>query len=387
MLRAIRVLSQAASMEDAVVEIASGASDLECADGEQKMALLFAEESYAYGLEDFGRALLDRAGVASVVGCSTAGVRPSEEVASSRRVSALVLAGDFEAEAFLLRDLRGRADSVGREVGRRVMAGGYDPPAVLLFADSYNFAPDEVLGGIAEVAPGVPVVGAGATEGGASGTTIVMGQRASSGNALAGVILRGVDMSLAPVPLLSPLASDWKVDRAEANRVLQLDGMPALDRLLQSLPESWREDPDTAVESVHVALSGSDGGEEALLRPLVGVDPDQGSIVIGDEVLPGMRLSLSVTDPVRARQGFENGLAALERSGSPSAALYIGCDLSSERCFGAAGIDDAYLGRALGATPWVGFEGHVTLAPHAGRNRFHHFTPIVVGLAPRSDMR
>lgn len=387
MLRAIRVLSRSPRVEEAVGEITTGASDLGCAHGEQKMVILFAGEQYASALDGFGRALMDRAGVDSVVGCSTAGVYPLEAKGSDPGVSALVVAGDFEAEAFLLRDLRGRAESVGREVGRRVAASSHEPSAVLLFADSYNFAPDEVLGGIAEVAPGMPVVGAGATESGASGTTIVLGQNASSDNAVAGLILGGLDVSPVPIPLLSPLAPYWRIDRAEANRVLQLDGAPALERFLQALPASWRDDPETAVESVHVVLAAREGEAPGLLRPLVGIDPDQGSILVGDEVLAGMRLSLSVGDPVRARQEFENRLDQLNRGRRPSVALYIGCDLSPERAFGAAGIDDAYLGRALGTTPWAGFQGHVTLAPHAGRNRFHQFTPIVVGLAPRADMR
>ncbi len=363
-------------------EIADGLRGLGDGSG-ASAAVFFATEEYGPALERISREIASRAGIDSVVGCSAGSVvAPPGEPRPNRGISALAVSGIPQVDRFYLSGLRGRSEEHGREIGRLVATRPDVPSTVLLLADSYNLAPDELLGGFADTAGDVPVIGAGATESGSVGETSVVAHGASANNAVAGLVLRGVS----PVPVRSPVYTPtgpwWTITSATANRVECLDEMPALERVLESLPESLREDPDDSLGRIQVALADADSTEAPLLRPIVGADPDRGALMVGDEVLPGMRLALAAPDPAMARGRLDVALGKLAASPSLACVLYFHSALGGEAPYGLPNLDLAYLRRDLGEMPVAGFGSYVTFAPHRGRNRFHHFSGLLAGLAP-----
>ncbi len=363
-------------------EVAAGLAGMGGGTG-QSAAVFFATRDYGPSLDRISREIASRAGIDSVVGCSAATVfGPADQPAGDRGISALAVSGIPQVERFFLPGLRGHSEEHGREIGRLVATGPDESATILLFADSYNLAPDELLSGIADTAGPVAVIGAGATEDGFAGETSVVGHGVSRSNAVAGLVLRGVAAMPVRSPVFSATEPWWTITAASANRVERLDELPALERVLESLPASLRENPDESLGRIQVALADAGSTDAPLLRPIVGADPDSGAVLVGDEVVPGMRLALAAPDPVVARRRLDDGLGRLAASGPPACLLYFQCALGGEAPYGHPGLDAAYLRRDLGELPVAGFSSYIAFAPHLGRNRFHHFSGLLAGLAP-----
>lgn len=352
-----------------------------------RAAIFFATEDYGPAYERISREIASRADIGCVVGCSAESVLPPPDRPSEGRgISAIALSGLEGVERFFLHGLRGRSVEVGREIGRLVASEPDLPATVWLLTDTYNLAPDELLAGIAEIAGRVPVVGAGATEKGSTGETTVVAHGTSSSNAVCGLVLRGVAIRPIRSPVYTAVGPGWTITRGHTNRIELLDGLGALECLLESLPDAFREDPDAAIGRIHVALSEPEAPEAPLFRPIVGGDVETGALLIGDEVRPGMRLSIAAPDPVRARERLEDQLGRLAETPDLAGVLYAHGGLGEDAPYGIPDIDAAYLRRHLGDTPVAGFGSFVTFSPHRGRNRFHHFSGLLAGLAPAGSM-
>src|SRR5262249_19517910 len=138
-----------------------------------KAATFFATAGHGPGLGRFERALRAAAGTEHVIGCSASGVLSRDgEVERGPGVAALAVAGESGVRGVFFWAPRGRSGEAGRELGRAARDLEREPKTVLVLADSYNLVPDELLAGVAAVAPGIPVVGAGATEDGSFGETM-----------------------------------------------------------------------------------------------------------------------------------------------------------------------------------------------------------------------
>jgi len=256
------------------------------------------------------------------------------------------------------------------------------PRTVLLLADSYNLAPDELLAGIESAAPGTVVVGAGASEDGSVGEAAVVGRSTTASNAVAGLVFGGLTVRTVVVQSAAPVGRWRVVTRAEANRILELDGRPAADVYLSSLPEMLRADPLEAIRRTRAAIAepgATEPGAQHVVRRLLGADSESGALVVGDEVLPGSQFAIAVSDAVEARQRFARALDAFAQGTRPAGVLYFDSVERGEALYGIADLDSAYLRQVLGDVEFAGFFSGVEIAPLGGRNRFHQASGVLVG--------
>jgi small ligand-binding sensory domain FIST len=349
-------------------------------------AVFFATTTHGPGYGVFERAIAEAAGTRNVIGCSASGVFGGVgEIERGPGVSALAFAGDVEARRFFVPGLRGRAEEVGREIGRTARELDRDPGVILLLADSYNAAPDELLAGIEASAPGIAVIGGGATEDGTVGETTVIARGTTASNAVVGLVIGGVRCRLVVSPSCTICEPWWTVTEARGHRVLALDGSPALPMLLARLGGAFGDDQREVLRSILAAI-GTPGSERDLappyvLRAFVGADAESGALLVGDEVFAGMRLAIAVRDPVVARETLAANLERFVADGAETAgALYFNGVERGERLYGITALEGAYLRHVLGDLPIAGLYCHAGFAPLGGRNRFHQHAGILVGL-------
>lgn len=236
------------------------------------------------------------------------------------------------------------------------------------------------------MAPGTVVVGAGASEDGSVGETTVVGRGAAANNAVAGLVLGGLAVRSMVSQGATPVGSWSTVTRAEGNRLLELDGRPALAVFLAQLPDLLRDDLREALRRTRAALAGQGDGSAAepayVVRRLLGADAAAGALLVGDEVMPGMRFAVAVRDPATVRQSFAG---ALERfvAQDPALAgvLYFDSVERGESLYGIADLETAYLRRSLGEVALAGFFSGAELAPLVGRNRFHQSSGVLLGFS------
>ena len=378
MLRAGVGLSTDRDSARAATQAAEGAlrsADLDRAD----LVLVFATTPHGPGFTRVTRSAAERCGTRDVVGCSAAGVLAGqEEIEGGPAVAVLALAGDFQARRFFVPVSRGGAG----EAATAIAAASAEPAGperlLLLFADLYNMEPEPLFGRLAEVLPGVPVVGGGASEDGSVGEVAVFSGDASSSHAVSGVMLSGEFRSTVGVAQsVRRVGPIGRVTSVEGNWVLTLDGRPALEAFTSVVPGPLLADPQRALTVVLAGLPVAEGG--FLARHLVGLDPEHGGVAIAAPVAVGQELFFGVRDPGGARDDLQRVLGEQAKAWTepPTASLYVNCVGRGERFYGVSGLDTAYIQQELGSVQVAGFFSGAEFAPGVGTTRLHQYTGVL----------
>jgi small ligand-binding sensory domain FIST len=165
----------------------------------------------------------------------------------------------------------------------------------------------------------------------------------------------------------TPYPGRFRVTACEENIVFSLDGRPALDVLLETVRG------EKAQLLVGLPVPGSDTGDYTA-RNLVGIDPKNKVIAIGDVVEPGDELLICKRDAAAARADLARMLEALKATGpAPRGALYYSCVARGEHLFGSRGAELGLVRQALGEVPLVGFfcNGEIS------RDRLYGYTGVL----------
>lgn len=165
----------------------------------------------------------------------------------------------------------------------------------------------------------------------------------------------------------TPFPGRFRVTACEENIIAALDGRPALDVLLETVKG------DKAQLLVGLPVPGSDTGDYTA-RNLVGVDPKNGLIAIGDVVEPGSELVFCKRDAGAARADLARILEELKSAAPvPRGALYYSCVARGEHMFGSRGAELRLIRQALGEVPLVGFfcNGEIS------RDRLYGYTGVL----------
>lgn len=178
--------------------------------------------------------------------------------------------------------------------------------------------------------------------------------------------LLGRLISSAACRLISPLHT---VTKTRGSLLLELDHLPALDLLGVSTDE--HEEPALILLAVG-AQSGalSPEGRNLALRSVVGVDPAQHGILLGDELPVGSQVAFAVRDSHGARQDLEAHLGSLRRNccgAAPTFGLYVSCAGRGKALYQAPDVDIRMIKNHFPGMPFVGFHSTFELAPLDGR--------------------
>jgi small ligand-binding sensory domain FIST len=140
-----------------------------------------------------------------------------------------------------------------------------------------------------------------------------------------------------------------RVTECDGNLIFTLDGRPALDVLLETVKG------ERAQLLVGLPVPGSDTGDYTA-RNLIGVDPKNRAIAIGEPVEPGAEILFCKRDAAAARADLGRILTELKAAApAPRGALYFSCVARGEHMFGTRGAELQLIEQALGEVPLVGF--------------------------------
>lgn len=178
----------------------------------------------------------------------------------------------------------------------------------------------------------------------------------------------------------SPIGPAHRVSAAADGVIRGLDGRPAVDVLKQDAGQLLARDLCRAAGYIHVAtpVAGSDSGDY-LVRMLLGIDPRQGWLVVGDRFGDGEDLLFVRRDAQAARADMNRMLTDVVRriAGRPvRAAFYHSCVGRGHHMFGDDDSEIAMVRAALGPVPLVGFFGHGEFAGE----RLHAYTGVLTVL-------
>lgn len=157
----------------------------------------------------------------------------------------------------------------------------------------------------------------------------------------------------------TPIGPPHTITEVAEGVLMGLDGRPALEVLKEEAGELIARDVRRAAGYIHVALpvAGSDTGAYRV-RNLLGVDPRQGWLAVGDSLQIGQRLLYVRRDANAAQADMKRMLADVTArlAGRPVlAAHYTSCSARGRHMFGEDGAELALIRAAVGEVPLVGF--------------------------------
>jgi small ligand-binding sensory domain FIST len=174
----------------------------------------------------------------------------------------------------------------------------------------------------------------------------------------------------------SPIGPRHAITGVQENVLISLDGRAALDVFREDIGESMWRDIDqlggTLFAGVSVRASDS---EDYLVRNLVGIDPTNKLLAIGDNVREGGRIMFCRRDDSSAAEDMGRMLDSI-KSGlyrKPRGAVYYSCIGRGANLFGDGSEELAMIRDSLGDVPLVGFFGNGEIS----HNRVYAYTGVL----------
>lgn len=285
---------------------------------------------------------------------------------------------------------------------------GFEAHTALVHADADTLELPSLVEEMAERTDAGYVFGGVASSRGASvqfavgGNGNVSGQGAARGVFSGG--LSGVAFA-ADVTLVSrvtqgctPVSRVHTITAADQNVVVQLDGVAALDAMLDDLQISL-EQPREALDVVRATLVGlqqvgrragdastvkrtGNFGDDVVVRHIIGLDPGRRGVAVTDRVEVGDELvfcrrnvQAARADLVRICSELREELAPIDGGTQKSiaGAIYVSCTGRGGPHFGGPSAELHIVRRALGDVPLVGFFAGGEIA----RNHLYSYTGVL----------
>lgn len=293
------------------------------------------------------------------VGVCATGVEYLEEPAMA------VMLGEFDAADFhMLPLLRDSNDVAALPPGAYFAVAHGDPanPRIqeLVEALAAHTASGFVVGGLSSARGEAAQICDGVVSGGLSG--VLFGERV----AIATRLSQGI----------SPLGPRHTITRGNKNIIATLDHRPALDVMKEEIGEVLARDLRRAAGHIFVGLPvrGSDTGDY-LVRNILGVDPQNHLVAIGEYVAPGDELLFCRRDQQAAEADLLKMLTSISAQlASPArGGVYYSCLGRGRHMFGAPDRELGLIREVLGDVPLVGFFANGEIS----RDRLYGYTGVL----------
>jgi small ligand-binding sensory domain FIST len=253
--------------------------------------------------------------------------------------------------------------------------------SLIMLGDPFSFPADSVLARLGDDRPTVTVMGGMASAAAAPGENrLILGRSVFDRGAVAVLLAGAVQIRPVVSQGCRPIGSPYVVTKAERNIIYELGGKPALLQLKQvfdSLPAREQRMVQQGLHLGRVISEYQDHFDQGdfLIRNVMGIQPDDGSIVIADWVRPGQTVKFHIRDAETADAEMRQLLTQASASGAACAGgLLFSCNGRGTRLFEHPHHDALAVHDALGPIPLAGFFAAGELGPVGGRNFVHGFT-------------
>ena len=321
----------------------------------------------------------DRLQPTALIGCGAGGVvGPGREIEEG--AGAVVWALSAPGATIATHELVTEPVEGGIALGGLPEEPGDYGEAMFVLADPHTFSADALLLHLNDARPGMPVLGGLASAAAAGSASLFRDGDVIDAGAVA--------CSLAGVPMIpcvsqgaAPVGPEMTVTGVDGTMITELASKPALERLRDALGSLDDREQELAGHGLLLGVVIDENQPDYqrgdfLVRPIVGVEPESGSIAVADRVRVGQTVRLHVRDAASADEDLREALGARAEALGPAGAagaLLFTCNGRGAHMFGEPDHDAATVGDALGA-PAGGFFCAGEIGPVGGRNFLHGFT-------------
>jgi small ligand-binding sensory domain FIST len=345
----------------------SCAKQLEGAAG--NLGFLYATDRVADHLSDILALVRKATGVAHWVGTVGLGVCTTGREYLDEP-AAVAMIGDFEPDSFKVFSGVATEDDVKK---LELKVGGSQAAFALVHADPFNEHIGEIVGRLADKVESGFLVG-GLTS--SRQQNLQIADRVVDGGVSGVAFSDNVTIATRLTQGCSPIGPRHAVTGAQRNILVTLDGRPALDVFLEDIGEEMASEIERIGGLVFAGLpiKGSDTGDY-LVRNLVGIDPSNKLIAIGDIVRADATVMFCRRDAETAQEDMTRMLDSIKQGlyAPARGAVYYSCIGRGASLFGPASEELKMIRAALGEVPLVGFfcNGEIS------HNRLYGYTGVL----------
>ena len=328
----------------------------------------------------------------AVVGCSGEGVIGGDAEIERRPGLALLAASmpGVRLHTFHLRGDDWHDVLEDDEALRERIGVGPETRATIAFGDPFTTPINQVLAAFDRAGNGVPLVGGMASAARQPGGNVLVRNDSVLVDGMVGVSLSGpLEVETVVSQGCRPIGRPFVVTRAHDNVIEHLGGRPALEMLrdtVTGLPEPERQ---KLANGLFVGRAINEyrenwGRGDFLVRNVVGVDQDAGSLAVTDYVRVGQTVQFHMRDAATATEDLSLLLEGQAASETPAAGgLLFSCNGRGTRMFDKPCHDVGAARKAMPKTPVAGFFAAGELGPVGGKNFIHGHTASFALFRPK----
>jgi small ligand-binding sensory domain FIST len=337
--------------------------------GPANLGFLFATDQLVDDLDNILTLFRSKTGVPHWVGAVGIGVCASgREYLDEPAIVAMV--GDFEPDSF--RVFSG-ISSVADVDNVGLKCGGAAPNFAIVHADPYSRDIAELVSKLAGKVESGFLVG-GLTSSRRQNLQIADGMVESGCSGVS--FSDSVTVATRLTQGCSPIGPKHTITTSQQNVIISLDGRPALDVFKEDIGEALARDLNRIGGQIFAGLPipGSDTGDY-LVRNLVGIDPANKLIAVGELVQQGSSVMFCRRDTKTANEDMTRMLDSIRKGlfSRPRGGLYYSCLGRGASLFGPNSEELKMIREALGDFPLVGFfcNGEIS------HNRLYGYTGVL----------
>ncbi len=352
----------------AAAQVVAGLGNL---DGTNRLGFLYVSDAFATSLDEIAAFLRQKTGVAHWVGTVGLGVCGTAREYFDTPALSVLVAPFAESSFRIFGDARSETRSGGAQAG--VWPSEGTPPLAVVHGDPTNEELPQLIEALSEATGGFLVGGLSASR----------GSHAQIAGEVVDGSLSGVLISPDANPLItgltqgcSPIGPSHVVTEAEHNVLITLDGRPALDVFRKDIGEELAQDLQRCAGLIFVALpvAGSDTGDY-LVRNLIGIDPENRVVAIGEHVESGQSVKFCRRDQASAEEDLRRMTRKLGQraGGEVKGGLYFSCVARGPNQFGPDSRELGIIAEELGTFPLAGFFANGEIS----HNRLYAYTGVL----------
>lgn len=362
--------------------------------GPPDLAVGFLSSDHVPVADRIAARLCERLGSESLIGCSGESIVGAGREVEGDTALSLWLARwpGVSADLMQLRFERTAEGGVIDGWPEKVSGPWGEGSSLVLLGDPFTFPADWLLERLNDDRPGTRVVGGMASSASQPGQNrLLLGRQTFDAGAVAVLLQGDVRMQTVVSQGCRPIGRPFVVTKAERNVIAELGGKRALLQLKEIFDTLPTREQQLVQRGLHVGRVVSEYRDhfeagDFLIRNVIGIDPREGTVAIGDFVRPGQTVQFHIRDQESADNDLRRLLASA-RATDPQAdstsagALVFTCNGRGTRLFDEPHHDALCVRDAWGDVPLAGFFAAGELGPVGGENFMHGFTASIAVFA------
>ncbi len=358
------------------------------------LAMLFVSPRFVAVLPDLIEDIHLRLGARCLIGCTGGGIIGEDREVENTPAVALWAASlpGVTVQPFRITQQQVEESNGPAFWHSELGIGPEDEPSLVFLPDPFSMDATRAVDELSAAYPGRPLVGGLASGARQAGENRVwIGEKVyedgAVGVALCGAVRLRAIVSQGCRPIGEPLI----VTKAQRNIIVELASQPPVVALQETLKALSEQDRQLAQQALFLGrvineYQADFHRGDFLIRNIVGLDPNNGAIAIGDrEIRSGQTVQFQLRDGAAAnedlRELIEKQQSTLAKN-PPEGALLFSCLGRGENLFGKPNHDVSVIRETIGSLPLAGFFCNGEIGPVGDKTFVHGFTSVLALFEP-----